>query len=304
MYSNRRADGVLLEALLKADPNNDLIPKLVRGLLDNRTKGRWSNTQENVFILLALDKYFQAYEKVTPNFVTRVWLGNAYAGEQKFIGRSVDSNLLEIPMSYLVDQGGTSNLFLDKQGAGRLYYRIGMKYAPKNLKLEPADYGFTVLRTYEAVDKADDVKQTADGSWTIKAGARVRVRLTMVAQARRYHVALVDPLPAGLEILNPELAVTEQIPGDTGGNTPVIEYGSQSYGRGYYYWRQHWFEHQNFRDERAEAFTALLWSGVYNYSYVARATTPGQFVVPPAKAEEMYHPETFGRTGTDFVNVE
>ena len=302
MYSNRRADGVLLEALLKADPNNDLIPKLVRGLLDNKTKGRWSNTQENVFILLALDKYFQAYEKVTPNFVTRVWLGNAYAGEQKFVGRSVNSNLLEIPMSYLTDQGGISNLILDKQGAGRLYYRIGMKYAPKNLNLAPADYGFTVLRSYEAVDKANDVKQNADGSWTIKAGARVRVRLTMVAQARRYHVALVDPIPAGLEILNPELAVTEQIPGDTGG-TPVIEYGSRSYG-GNYWWRRNWFEHQNFRDERAEAFSSLLWSGVYNYSYVARATTPGQFVVPPAKAEEMYHPETFGRTGTDFVKVE
>ncbi|MGH7784873.1 MAG: hypothetical protein ACREO5_13655, partial [Candidatus Binatia bacterium] len=28
MYSNRRADGVLLEALIKADPKNDLIPKL------------------------------------------------------------------------------------------------------------------------------------------------------------------------------------------------------------------------------------------------------------------------------------
>mgnify|MGYP001191848857 CR=1 FL=1 len=303
MYSNRRADGVLLEAMIKADPKNDLIPKLVRGLLDHRVKGAWSNTQENVFILLALDKYFNAFEKVTPDFVTRVWLGNTYAGEQAFKGRSIDSNVLNIPMSYLVDQGGTSNLFLDKQGAGRLYYRIGMKYAPKNLKLDPADYGFTVLRKYEAVDDKDDVKQNADGTWTIKSGARVRVRLTMVAQARRYHVALVDNLPAGLEILNPELATTEAIPADTGGNTQVTTYGSRSFGRGWWY-RQYWFEHQNFRDERAEAFSSLLWEGVYNYTYVARATTPGQFVVPPAKAEEMYHPETFGRTGTDFVRVE
>ncbi len=311
MYSNRRADGVLLEALIKADVLNqsagiktgDLIPKLVRGLLDHRTKGAWSNTQENVFILLALDKYFNAFEKVTPDFVTRIWLGGTYAGEELFKGRSIDSNLLNIPMSYLVEQGGTSNLILDRQGAGRLYYRIGMKYAPKNLKLAPADYGFTVLRKYEAIDAADDVKQNADGSWTIKSGARVRVRLTMVAQARRYHVALVDNLPAGLEILNPGLAVTEAIPGDTQ-TTSVAEYGSRSYGRGYYWLRQNWFEHQNFRDERAEAFASLLWEGVYNYSYVARATTPGQFVVPPAKAEEMYHPETFGRTGTDFVNVE
>lgn len=303
MYSNRRADGVLLESLLKAEPNNDLVPKLVRGLLAQRTKGRWSNTQENVFILLALDKYFQAYEKVTPDFVTKVWLGNVYAGEQSFKGRSVDSNLLNIPMNYLLEQGGTSNLILDKQGAGRLYYRIGMQYAPKNLKLAPADYGFAVLREYEAVDNAEDVKRNADGSWTFKSGARVRVRLTMVASARRYHVALVDPLPAGLEILNPELAVTEQIPADTGGNSRVTEYGSRSFGRGGW-WNRYWFEHQNFRDERAEAFSSLLWEGVYKYTYVTRATTPGNFVVPPAKAEEMYHPETFGRTGTDFVKVE
>jgi alpha-2-macroglobulin len=304
MYSNRRADGVLLEAMIKAQPNNDLIPKLVRGLLAHRTKGHWGSTQDNVFILLALDKYFNAFEKVTPDFVTRIWLGDTYAGEQTFKGRSVDSKQLDIPMSYLIGQGGTSNLILDRQGAGRLYYRIGMKYAPKNLKLEPADYGFTVLRSYEPVDDKEDVKQNADGSWTIKSGARVRIRLTMVAQARRYHVALVDNLPAGLEILNPSLAVTESIPADLQPATGVTTYGSHSYGYGSWWWRQYWFEHRNFRDERAEAFTALLWEGVYNYSYVTRATTPGQFVVPPAKAEEMYAPETFGRSGTDFVRVE
>jgi uncharacterized protein YfaS (alpha-2-macroglobulin family) len=319
MASNRRADGVLLESMIRVrgdsgrgsaaadaaltEAANDLIPKLVRGLLDHRTKGAWSNTQENVFILLALDKYFNAFEKVTPDFVTRVWLGNAYAGEQAFRGRSAVSNDLNIPMSYLMEQGGAANLIFDKQGAGRLYYRIGMKYAPKNLKLEPADYGFTVLRTYEALDDAGDVRRNADGSWTIKSGARVRVRLSMIASSRRYHVALVDNLPAGLEILNPGLAVTEDIPADTGA-TGVLEVGSRSMGRNTYWWRQYWFEHQNFRDERAEAFASLLWEGVYNYSYVARATTPGQFVVPPAKAEEMYHPETFGRTATDMVRVE
>jgi len=304
MYSNRRADGVLLEALIKAQPQNDLVPKLVRGLLDHRVKGAWGSTQENVFILLALDKYFNAFEKVTPDFVTRIWLGSAYAGEQAFQGRSIDSNVLNIPMSYLTEQAGTSNLLIDRQGAGRLYYRIGMQYAPRNLKLDPAEYGFTVLRSYEAVDKPDDVKQNADGTWTIKSGARVRVRLTMVAQARRYHVALVDNLPAGLEILNPGLAVTEAIPTDVKPATSVLTLNSRSIGGGWWWWRQYWFEHQNFRDERAEAFCSLLWEGVYNYSYVARATTPGQFVVPPAKAEEMYHPETFGRTGTDFVRIE
>ena len=58
------------------------------------------------------------------------------------------------------------------------------------------------------------------------------------------------------------------------------------------------------RDERLEAFSTLLWEGVYDYNYIARATTPGTFVAPPTKAEEMYAPETFGRSGSDVVIVE
>ncbi|HWT01892.1 MAG TPA: alpha-2-macroglobulin family protein, partial [Pyrinomonadaceae bacterium] len=63
LVSDRRADGVLLDALINDQPQNDLIPKLVRGLLAHRKQGRWENTQENVFILLALDRYFNTYEK-------------------------------------------------------------------------------------------------------------------------------------------------------------------------------------------------------------------------------------------------
>lgn len=303
LNSSRRADGVILEALIGDQPQNDLIPKIVRGLLGHRIKGRWENTQENVFILLALDRYFNTYEKVTPNFVTRVWLGEAYAGEQQFKGRSTDRQELKVPMSYLASKTTTQNLVMSKIGDGRLYYRIGMNYAPEDLNLKAADYGFTVERSYEAIDKPDDVRRDADGAWHIKAGARVRVRITMIAPGRRYHVALVDPMPAGLESLNPVLATTEAVPEDER-PSGVGEYGSRSIGYGWWRWRSVWFDHQNLRDERAEAFTALLWEGAYNYSYVARATTPGVFVVPPAKAEEMYHPETFGRGKTDRVVIE
>jgi alpha-2-macroglobulin len=302
LNSDRRADGIILEALIVDQPANDLIPKIVRGLLAHRTRGRWENTQENVFILLALNRYFNTFEKVTPDFVARAWLGQRFAGQQSFRGRSTDRQQVNVPMSYLVQQDAP-NLVLSKEGAGRLYYRISMSYAPNDLNLKPADYGFTVERSYEGVDDPKDVSRDSDGTWHIKAGARVRVRLTMVAPSRRYHVALVDPLPAGFESLNPTLATTGSIPVDPKG-TGVTEYGSRSYGYGWWWWRPEWFEHQNLRDERTEAFTSLLWEGVYKYSYVARATTPGDFVVPPAKAEEMYHPETFGRCRTDRVRIE
>lgn len=295
--SNRRTDAILLDALIGDNPQHDLIPKLVNGLLAHRTRGHWTNTQENLFVLLALDRYFNTFEAQTPDFVAQIWLGDTYAGSQQFSGRTTDRHETNIPMSYLIDPsltgGETQNLVLNKEGTGRLYYRLGMRYAPTDLKMDPLDMGFVVQRVYEAVDDPEDVYQDQDGTWHIKAGARVRVHLTMVARDRRYHVALTDPLPAGLEILNPSLAVTGSIPQDP--NSSTYRYG--------WWWWGTWYEHQNLRDERAEAFTSLLWDGVYQYSYVARATTPGTFIVPPAKAEEMYSPEVFGRSSSDVVIV-
>jgi hypothetical protein len=298
LSSDRRTDAILLDSLIGDNPESDLIPKVVNGLLAHRTRGRWGNTQENVFVLLALDRYFNTFEAQTPDFVARIWLGDTYAGEHTYQGRTTERHETDVPMAYLVDPelggGVTQNLILSKEGAGRLYYRIGLRYAPTDLQLDPLDMGFVVQRTYEAVDDPDDVTLDEDGVWHIKAGARVRVRIQMVAANRRYHVALVDPLPAGLEIINPALAVSGSTPQDP---------NSQDFRYGWWWWGT-WYEHQNLRDERAEAFTALLWDGVYEYTYVARATTPGTFVVPPAKAEEMYSPEVFGRSASDVVVVE
>jgi len=294
LHSDRRTDGVILDSLIDIDPESDLIPKVVNGLLAHRTRGRWRNTQENVFILLAMDNYFNTFEAQTPDFVARIWLGDTYAGEHVYEGRTTERHETTIPMQYLVDGAELQNLVLDKEGVGRMYYRLGLSYAPDDLNLDPLDMGFTVQRIYEGVDDPEDVYRDDNGRWHIRAGARVRVKLTMVTSNRRYNVALVDPLPAGLEIINPALAVSGNVPQDP---------SSSDFRYGWWWWGT-WYEHQNMRDERAEAFTTLLWDGVYNYSYVARATTPGEFVVPPAKAEEMYTPEVFGRSGSDLVIVE
>jgi uncharacterized protein YfaS (alpha-2-macroglobulin family) len=296
LSSDRRTDAILLDALIEDNPQSDLIPKVVNGLLAHRTKGRWGNTQENIFVLVALDRYFNTYESQTPDFLARMWLGNTYAGASEFRGYTTDIHETLVPMSYVLSEtsAGTSDLILSKEGAGRLYYRLALNYAPTDLNLKPLDMGFVVERSYEGVDNPEDVTRDANGAWHIKAGARVKVKIKMVADNRRYHVALVDPLPAGLEIINPALAVSQSIPQDT--TSPNYRYG--------WWWWGPWYEHQNMRDSRAEAFTSLLWDGVYEYSYFARATTPGTFVVPPTKAEEMYSPEVFGRSASDMVVVE
>lgn len=290
LHSDRRTDGVILDALITMDPASDLIPKVVAGLIGNQRQGRWNNAQENAFILVALNRYFDTFESVTPDFVARVWLGDLYAAEHAFEGRSVDTQQTVVPMADLLD-GGNADLVVSKDGDGRLYYRLGLRYAPDDFDLDPLDRGFVVERRYEAVDDDSDVTQEADGTWRIAAGAEVRVVLTMVNDSRRTNMALIDPLPAGLEAQNPALAVTV--------NAPVAtdELADS-------WWNWTWYDHQNLRDDRAEAYAAYLWAGTHEYTYVTRATTPGTFVVPPTRAEEIYAPEVFGRSGSDIVVVE
>ncbi len=97
LRSDRRTDAIILDALIAADPQSDLIPKVVNGLLAHRTKGRWDNTQENVFVLLALDRYFNTFESQTPDFVARIWLGDAYVGEHAYHGRTTERHEIQRP---------------------------------------------------------------------------------------------------------------------------------------------------------------------------------------------------------------
>ena len=50
-------------------------------------------------------------------------------------------------------------------------------------------------------------------------------------------------------------------------------------------------------------FVDHMAAGMYRYRYLARATTLGSFVTPPAKVEAMYAPEVFGRTSAIRVDV-
>jgi uncharacterized protein YfaS (alpha-2-macroglobulin family) len=291
LASDRRTDGIVLDALITKQPTSDLIPKVVQGLIGNQVaQGHWDNVQENGFILVALQRYFATYESQTPDFVARVWLGDTFAAEHSYHGRSTDFEHTLVPMR---DLTGNPDIVLQKAGAGRLYYRLGLTYAPSDFKVPALDEGFVVDRVYEAVNDPSDVRRDSAGVWHIKPGAMVRVKLTMVADSNHTNMALVDSIPAGLEAVNPALAASPRPPAAA---QPTNDTLPEWYGAT-------WFDHENLRDDRAEAYSSYLYSGTYEYSYIARATTLGDFVVPPAKAEEIYAPEVFGRTASDRVIV-
>ncbi len=288
--SPRRTDASILEALMIDQPKSELIPKLVKGLLAHRVNGAWEGTQENSSVLQALDRYFRTYEKQTPDIVAQTWLDDTLVANHKFVGRTTDSRLTKIPMSYLLDRKA-SEVLINKVGPGRLYYRLALDYVQQSLSLKPLNQGFTVTRDYSAVDGKSDVQKDSDGIWHFKSGSTIKVNVHLESPGVRYHVAMADPIAAGAEPINASLL----------GNRAEILAPDINSSR---YWYRPWYEHHNLRDHQAEAFSSLLPAGAYDFTYTIQASTPGRYTVPPVKVEEMYMSETFGRSQTDTIVIE
>ncbi len=282
LVSQIKTTALVLDALIREVPAHGVIPKLARGILDSRKRGRWSTTAENVAVIGAMHRYFDAYEKATPNYTGKLWFGNAAYLEQAFVGRSTARPTAHLDWTALAP-GTTHDIALVKDGPGRMYYRLGITYAPKATNLPPLDAGFLVHRSYAAVDDAGDVAVLPDGRVKIRLGARVVVTVETLNTTLRDRVAVVDPLPAGLEAVNTRLATAERA-AKTSTDTR--------------------WDYTNMRDDRSEAFAMSLAEGTHRFSYTARATTPGTFIAAPSKAEEMYSPETFGRSAEQTIVIE
>ena len=69
------------------------------------------------------------------------------------------------------------------------------------------------------------------------------------------------------------------------------------------WWRNGGFDHVERHDDRVQLFATRLSEGLHEFSYIVRATTAGTFRTAPARAEEMYEPEVFGRTPTTVIEI-
>lgn len=126
----------------------------------------------------------------------------------------------------------------------------------------------------------------------------MRVTLTLQLTKERRYVALTDPLPAGFEPLESWFATTARALGSAEARQEEADQAWESW------WQRGGFDHVERHDDRVQLFATRLAEGEHQFTYVARATTAGTFRTAPARAEEMYAPEVFGRTATTVITVQ
>jgi uncharacterized protein YfaS (alpha-2-macroglobulin family) len=312
MDSDTRTTALVLRGILAAKPSHPLAAKLAMGLLADRKGGTWRNTQETAWSLVALAAYKHAQEKTAPNFLAHVFLGQTEIATHPFKGATVDQLRTSLPADRLVSAGGSALAF-DVDGTGHLFYEARLRYAPKQLPTTGLERGFFVQKTMRLVTP-DGLSAALSGSSTPSSssfvgGNLVLTEIVIVTPSPRQYVVVDDPLPAGFEPVDARLATTSaglDVDAKTDDNGDPEDAFDQPNGyddvaAGHAFLASRYV--RELRDDRAVFFIDRMPAGMYRYRYLARATTLGAFVLPPTRAEEMYTPEVFGRTGAGTIQV-
>ena len=279
--SDGRSDAILLMALLRVEPEHPIVAKLARGLLERRRGGAWRNTQENAYALVALVDYARVYEAELPDFDARAWVGGANVLDVKFRGRELAPRTAFTDMATILGMSqkpGDSLLpvVLQRQGAGRLYYRLAAEWAPAQADLPARAQGFTVTRSLRT--------RTGPATNAVAAGEPIAMDISVHSDVRIRYVVVDVPLPAGLEGVSRTLG--------QGRSASVL--GGQ---RGW------WVSHEEQRADRVVVFADDLPPGTHTHTIDLRSTSRGRFSFPPALAEAMYMPEVYGRTAGAALEV-
>jgi uncharacterized protein YfaS (alpha-2-macroglobulin family) len=280
----------------------DIPLRLVRMITQTRgSRVHWENTQENLFCMNALLTYSRVYEAQTPALNVRASL------DKEALGQAVFNDLRDAPITLHhpiteADKGRAATLHVNREGEGRLYYTTRISYAPKDEVKQPVNAGMELHREYSV--KRNGKWVLLSGSSKVKRGELVRVDLYLSLPTARSFVVVEDPVPGGLEPVNRDLATSSEIDADEA----EYAYAEDSWYSRHSDWSPYgasrWsFYHKELRHDSARFYADYLTAGNYHLSYSAQAIAEGEFRLLPAKAEEMYDPEIFGKTPSDMLRV-
>jgi alpha-2-macroglobulin len=262
-YGSRLRDGAGLLALAsEAGRASDLVQPVARILEDERASGRATSTQENAWMVLAADAALPGAKSLV------FWVDGA-EHKGSFYRHLSDEMLARQPLT--IANAGAAPVQLVVSVAGN-------PLAPE----PPLSRGYSVERSYFRLDG------TAVNPAQVRQNERfVTVLKVNDATSTAARLLLVDRLPAGFEIDNPNLV--------SSGSVAALD------------WLKTEIEpsHAEYRDDRFVAAFDRPANGPASFmvAYIVRAVAPGRYVHPPAQIEDMYRPEKFGRTATGTVEI-
>lgn len=262
-----KTNSLALSMYMDIDPENPIVPTLVKRLKGAMKNGSWGTTQDNAAALLGLGKYIRYLNTQDTDYQGSIVL-------DKNIVAQFDSTKT---VEFKNIDFGAKDLELSAQGKGNIYYYWSSVGVPLSGKIEEKDKGIKIRRsllTREGKDISLD---------KIVQGEIIVVDLTIQADVAYKNVIVEDLLPACFEIENPRIATSEKVDWMTKDNFAPDQI--------------------DVRDDRLLLFTDLPSIQIIHYRYVVRAVTKGKFALPAISASCMYDPSIASASGQGNIEV-
>ncbi len=269
-FSLAQGDAMRLDVLATVAPDHAQVPRLLQRLAARAENGRWYNTQENAFALLAMGK-LSGSGKLDPASGEVLVDGNVVA--------SFDADGVSVQGT---DWAG-KNLEIRTTSPGSAWFTVLDEGIPQFPEFDEYDSSMVVRREYFDTG-GDPVDLLA-----LQQGQTIVCRLLLKSEKGRIQdVVLTDLVPAGLEIENPRLS-----------RDGSYDWVSREQNNQYGILKQ---DHLEVRDDRLLLFTTAS-TKVSAFYYTLRAVTAGSFVLPQVRAEAMYDPEVMSVRGGGEIRI-
>lgn len=294
LYSERRGQCVVVDALLQQGMNAAIAAKMIQGLAPDKKTARWGNTQENYFCFQAFRTYARLFES-TEKEAQVAWS----MGKDE---REIDVKRLQRPFVEYQEEDlkVSSKARAELKTGGNAYLHTRMYWATNSADATASGNGFTLKKT-ALVKKGNAWVELKGKEWTVKKGDVVKVTLQVIGTQDRYKVGLRDPIPAGWRALNPRLATTSiatQVAAGTDEPAAQPDYD-------WWDWETPMgFSASDMRLDSVQFFADRLGAAKsYQVEYLSQVTTVGEYLLPPTIVEEMYDEEWRANTAGVRVRV-
>ena len=285
-----RTTAIATDAFLDLRPSEPMLPLLVKGLFGERQQRALADARRTTSTsLVALTHYVKSRPLGDVTVSTTLGDKKVLAGD--FSGKSTHIRRASVAAGCGEATDGAAAR--SSATGGEVYYSSVLRFRRDVAHQKPYEHEITVRREY--LDPTTDAP--IDPKKGVKVGGMVRVRVTVSSPETRNHLAIDDPVPAGLEPLNTRLA--------TSGGVPKKEAGrSRGEPRDLDDWWRPSF--REIRDDRVLVFIDDLYAGPASFDYLARADDRRDVRrprhdrrgdVPAARSRRAWPPGTFVVTG-------
>ena len=300
----------VLKALVAIDPKNDLSPRIVKWLLNNRKNGTyWRSTRDTAQVISAMAEYMRASGEGNPNYDLTVKLDGQPVKTVKVTKENFFTFDNRFVLYGLQVKPGPHVITLEKNGSGALYYSAYLSYFTKEEDIKGAGNEIGIVREYYRLKPKTEtvVAQTQAtgggwwGWWGGGAAAPNPAGQEKPDDAGGHHEIRSGydriPLKNGDTVTSGEqievvltirskntydyLAFEDMKPA---GCEPVELRSGGKFAGGL-------CPNVELRDEKVVFFIGLLEQGNHILRYKLRAETPGTFHALPTSGYAMYAPE-------------